>query len=349
MTRALVDRLATVPGIDVTGLAVSWRGRSAVIDELPAGVAARPLRFPARLAHWMWARVDHPALDGFDVVHGPNFVVPPVVGAASLVSVQDFGPWHDPASCTPVTRAYPRLVARAIDRGAHIHVTSAFVGHEAVDMLGVDPARVHHVPLGFDPQGQGSAVRGRGMADGHDYVLALGTIEPRKDHPNLIAAMAEVWTTHPDLRLVVVGPDGWGNAAFEAACARFAVGDRVIRLGYVDDRSRADLLAGAACLSFASRYEGFGLPPLEAMAAGTPVVASTAGSLPEICGGAAEMVPPGEPAALAKAIMAVVDDADRAAELVRLGRIQTSRFSWDVTAEGFMSLYRYLAEQHQHL
>ncbi|MEM7340399.1 MAG: glycosyltransferase family 1 protein [Actinomycetota bacterium] len=349
MTRALVDRLATVPGIEVTGLAVSWRGRAAVADELPAGMASHPLQFPARLAHWLWARVDHPRLDGFDVVHGPNFVVPPVAGAASLVSVHDFGPWHDPASCTRSARAYPRLVARALDRGAHVHVDSAFVGREAIEILGVEPERVHHIALGFDPQSQGSSVRGRAMVDGSDYVLALGTIEPRKDHPNLVAAMAEVWTTHPDVRLVVVGPDGWGTPAFDAACARHAVGDRVVRLGYVDQRARADLLAGAACLSFASRYEGFGLPPLEAMAAGTPVVASTAGSLPEICGGAAEMVPPGEPAALAKAITAVIDDRERAAELVRLGRVQTSRFSWDVTAEGFMSLYRHLAEQHQRL
>ena len=105
-------------------------------------------------------------------------------------------------------------------------------------------------------------------------------------------------------RLVVAGPDGWGAEAFDAAVARARHRSRIIRLGWVDDQARADLLAGAIVFAYPSKYEGFGLPPLEAMAAGTPVVATTAGALPEVVGDAARLVPPGDADALAGALQA---------------------------------------------
>ncbi len=350
MTAALLQRFGPDPELDVTGVTVSWRGRGAVADALPAGVSPRSHVFPANLAMRLWMRGIGPRLRGFDLVHGPNYVVPPSPGAVELVSLHDFGPWHFPELVHEHARRYPRLVQQALDRGAHLHVDSDFVGAEARDILGVPPERVHTVRLGFDgasrPPGDAApdAARGRAVA-GHDrYVLAVGTIEPRKDFPTLVAAMAEVAATDPGLRLVVAGGNGWGTEAFEAALAAHHQTERVVRLGYVSDRDRADLVAGARCLAFPSIYEGFGLPPLEAMSLGTPVVTTTAGSLPEVCGDGARYVAPGDPAELAAALVEVDTDDDLRHRLIEAGHRNVERFSWDDMAEEMAALYRRLTD-----
>jgi glycosyltransferase involved in cell wall biosynthesis len=167
-------------------------------------------------------------------------------------------------------------------------------------------------------------------------------VEPRKDHPTLVRAFAADAHSGPlgGVRLVLAGPDGWGTEALDAALARSPAADRVTRLGWVDDAARADLLAGASVLAYPSRYEGFGLPPLEAMAAGVPVVATAVGAVPEVVGDAAVLVPPGDPEALAEALRAVLLDAEQADDLRRRGRARVAAFDWDRTVDGLVDLYR---------
>ncbi|MDQ3107855.1 MAG: glycosyltransferase, partial [Actinomycetota bacterium] len=143
-----------------------------------------------------------------------------------------------------------------------------------------------------------------------------------------------------DLHLVVAGPDGWGTRAFGAAVALARHGDRVRRIGWVDAGTRADLVAGARVLAVPSIYEGFGYPPLEAMAAGTPVVATAVGSLPEVLGDAARLVPGGDVDALTAALAEVIDDDAVAAELGRRGSAHARLFRWDECADGLVELYR---------
>lgn len=343
MTAALLERFGPDPTLEVTGVTISWRGRGAAADALPAGITPRSQPFPANLAMRLWMRGVGPRLRGFDLVHGPNYVVPPSPGAVELLSLHDFGPWHFPELVHEHARRYPRLVAEALERGAHLHVDSDFVGDEARDILGVPPERVHTVRLGFDaPAHTPDPARGRAVAGQERYVLAVGTIEPRKDLPTLVAAMAEVQAADPTLRLVVAGGDGWGTEQFEAALITHGLTDRVVRLGYVSDLDRVDLVAGARCLAFPSIYEGFGLPPLEAMALGTPVVTTTAGSLPEVCGDGARFVRPGEAEELAAAILDVDGDDDLRATLIGAGRRNVERFSWDAMATEMAGLYRHL-------
>ncbi len=356
--RALVDGLAgrALAGedLELRLYAVTWRGRDLEALTRP-GAHLSPVRIPARLARALWPRIDAPPVSWLagrvDVVHGPSFVVPPGRllpwgrGAAEVVTVHDLTPVRFPEMCTADTLQYPALVARAIARGAHVHAVSQFVADEVRACWSLPADRVTVVPNGVDADlgRTGDAAAGREAA-GHDrYVLALGTVEPRKDLPGLVAAFDLLATERPDLGLVLAGPDGWGADALTAAIERSPARARIRRLGWVDERTRADLLRGATVLAYPSVYEGFGLPPLEAMAAGTPVVTTTAGALPETVGDAAVLVEAGDPAALAAGIAGVVDDPTVAADLVTRGHRHVARFSWATTVDGLLALYRRLA------
>jgi glycosyltransferase involved in cell wall biosynthesis len=348
-TAEVLSRLADRPDLDVVAYGVTWRGRTALRGEVPTGVevvgrpmAARPLRA-------CWTRGDHPAIQWWtgavDVVHGPNFVAPPARGTPAVVTVHDLTCVRYPELCTPDTLQYPGLIQRALDRGATVHAVSQFVADEVSDAFAVEAHRVVVIPNGVTlPTDSGAdAHAGTGLDPGGRYVLALGTVEPRKDLPLLVEAFGLRAEADPDLRLVIAGPDGWGADALTRVVEASPHRDRIVRTGWIDDRRRAALQAGAAVYAYPSRYEGFGLPPLEAMAAGTPVVATRTGALPEVLGDAALLVPPGDAGALAAGLSRVLDDDTTAAALVARGHEQVSRYSWDETADRLVGLYRELA------
>lgn len=348
LTSHLVDGLGERSDVAVRAFAVTWRGRGALTHLLPKGVVLATRPMAARPLRTAWARGERPAIEGWtgpiDVVHGPNFVVPPARDAARIVTVHDLTAWRYPELVDRHSASYPALVAQAVAGGAWVHAPSRFVAGEIADLLGIDPGRVVAVAngapdLGPDEPGR-DAARGRELAGAARYVLAVGTIEPRKDHPGLVAAFDRVAADHPDLRLVVAGPDGWGADALDEALARAAHADRVVRLGWVDDDQRAALLRGATAVAYPSVYEGFGLVPLEAMAAGVPVVSTRAGAIPEVVGDAAELVAVGDVDALAGALDRLVDDEGRRAELVAAGHLRRARFRWDTTVDDLVALYR---------
>ncbi|MEO7556045.1 MAG: glycosyltransferase family 1 protein [Acidimicrobiales bacterium] len=346
-TGEVLERLARQPDVDVIAYATSWRGRQRVRSLAPGGVRVATRPMAARPLRALWQSFDQPPITwwsgAIDVVHGPNFVVPPAPHAAQLATVHDLTCIHHPELCTADVLQYPALLRRALGRGAHLHVVSRFVGDEVIDLLGADPARVHVIANGISAVGGGDAKRGAGLAGGDRYVLALGTVEPRKDLPTLVAAFDAVAADDDELRLVIAGPDGWGAEALTATVAAAAHRDRIVRLGWVDDASRADLLAGAAVFAYPSLYEGFGLPPLEAMAAGAPVVTTSAGALPEVVGEAAVLVAPRDVDALGAAVALLTGEGerDRRARIDR-GQARAARFTWDATATALVSLYRSL-------
>lgn len=348
LTVALAEGLPGRADVDLRPFAVTWRGRDALGAVLPPGVAAARRPMAARPLRMLWARSDRPAIEAWtgpvDVVHGPNFVVPPARRAARVVTVHDLTAWRFPEMVDRSSAAYPALVRRALAAGAWVHAPSRFVADEVVDRLGADPQRVVAVPNGapdLGPDGPGrDALAGRVAAGTERYVLAVGTLEPRKDHPGLIAAFDAVAADDPEVRLVVAGLRGWGADAFDAALARAAHRDRVVALGYVGEATRVALLRGATVVAYPSVYEGFGLVALEAMAAGVPLVATRAGALPEVVGEAAELVDVGDGDALAGALVRVLTDEGRRAELVAAGHHQRARFSWGTTVDGVADLYR---------
>src|SRR5581483_7384968 len=314
-TSGVLGALTARDDVEPVAYAVTWRGRGELGQLIPRGVTPARSPMAARPLRWAWKRWDRPYIewwtDEIDVVHGTNFVVPPTRDAGEVVTVHDLTPMRFPELAHEATLAYEPLIRRALDRGALVHTPSSFVAAEVVEHFGVSADRVHAVAEGVPPLPDVAA--DEQLTGGAPYILTIGTIEPRKDHRLLVHAFDSIAARDADLRLVIAGPDGWGSAGLTDAIAAAHHRDRIVRLGYVDDEAKAGLLRGATVFAFPSVYEGFGLPPLEAMRAGVPVVATAAGSLPEVLDDAALLVPAGDADALAEALAeAVVDDVARA-------------------------------------
>ncbi len=351
-TRELVDGLAERSETDLSVFAVSWRGRRGVVAAAPPGARACTRPVPARLARAAWSQFDVPSarqlVGRVDVVHGPNFVVPPGGGAAEVVTVHDLTAIHHPEMCTPDVLQWPDLLRRAARRGAWVHTVSEFVAQEVRTAFPEAGDRVVAVPNGIRPPGPADATSdaaaGRFLAGGHRYVLALGTIDPRKDLPSLVAAFTEVGARDPDLRLVIAGAEGMGSAELDRAVAASSLHRRIVRLDQINDDKRLALLRGATVVAYPSRYEGFGLVPLEAMAVGTPVVTTAAGAVPEVVGDAALVVPVGDAEALAHGLGQVLGDEALAQDLADAGEARVLQFPWSATVDGIVDLYHRAAD-----
>jgi glycosyltransferase involved in cell wall biosynthesis len=348
--------LAGRDDVSVAAYAVSWRRRKGIDALLPRGIGSGQRPMPARPLHAAWARWSLPPLDWFvgrtDVVHGSNFVVPPSRAAARVVTVHDLTVIRFPELCDAPTLAYPDLLRRAVAEGAWVHTPSRFVADEVAAEFGVDPERVravHHgvpelppPPTGGD--GADRAVSGAGVpalpAGCDRYVVAIGTVEPRKDYPLLVKAFAAVAAEHPDVALLIVGGDGWGMGPFTEALDASPVRSRILRPGYLDGAALAATLRGASVLAYPSRYEGFGFPPLQAMAEGVPVVATAAGAVPEVVDDGAWLVPPGDGDTLAERLVTALHGGPEVDALVARGRERATGFSWDACAAGLVALYR---------
>jgi glycosyltransferase involved in cell wall biosynthesis len=319
--------------------------------ELPPDTRFPPI--PARALLASWGRRDSPKLDHWlrpaRVLHATNYLAPPSK-LPVIVTINDCSFARYPELCTPEVRALAPVVRRSIRRGAVVHVPSAFVANEVDDLFGPGLAgtgRLVVVPWGVPAIDTASETPPElaEIVDGPPYVLAIGSLEPRKNLPYLVAAFGAMAGSHPGLRLVLAGPDGPARPAVDTAVSELAdsVRARVVITGGVSDAGRVALLAHANVLAYPSLYEGFGFPVLEAMSIGVPVVAARAGSIPEVAGDAATLVGPTDVRALADALAVLVDDSARRAEQIALGHDQARRYSWRETAHGLAALYRRLA------
>ena len=261
-------------------------------------------------------------LRGCRLVHFPLTVPAPSVEQPSVVTLHDVQHRDLPRLFSRAERAFRSFAYdRAARQATAVIVPSIFVRDRALERLALDPARIHVVPHGLDHE------RFRpGETAREPFLLYPAKGWPHKNHARLFEALTLVNRTRPDLRLVVTGYEGEVPAAVE-------------RLGFVGADELADLYRRAACLVFPSRYEGFGQPPLEAMACGCPVAASRAGSLPEVCGDAAVLFDPDDPAAIAQGVLDALAQTD---VLRERGLARASGFTWDAAARSHESVYRAL-------
>ena len=339
VTAGFINELSKTASIEMVAYALSGRGAAKLPSVVPPGVVVSNRAMPAALLMKVWQRWSHPRAEWWtgavDVVHGTNFVVPPA-NVATLVTVHDLTAIRYPELCTPVTLQYPNMIRCALRRGAHIHVTSNAVKAEVIEHFAIDESRVHVVEPG--PPHIGNAA----LPAGRPYLIALGTVEPRKDYPLLVRAFDDIAREH-DIDLVIAGADGWGADALDNAIDEAEYGGRIKRLGYVDDERRAGLLRGATALVYPSIYEGFGLPPLEAMSASVPVVATASPAVEESTKGAALLTPLGDQQALSGAMTRVIADDELRSQLISAGTARVAEMSWRESTEKMVALYRNIA------
>jgi glycosyltransferase involved in cell wall biosynthesis len=257
---------------------------------------------------------------GADVVHCPTYRGPLRSASPLVVTVHDLAVFRHPEAFNRWTRTYsPHIVPRVLAAARLVIAVSEFTRRELVELLRVPDEKIRVVPNGVDdeftPDGP--------AADG-DYVLAVGTLEPRKNLARLVEAARRT-----KLELRVVGARGWGNVE---------VGGNGVRwLGEVSDAELARQYRGALCVAYPSLYEGFGIPVLEAMACGVPVVTSRATAMAEVADGAAVLVDPTDEAELAAGIERATA---RRAELVPRGLERARAFRWDAVADATVGVYR---------
>jgi glycosyltransferase involved in cell wall biosynthesis len=324
----------------------SWRGTRDLPAAAPAGPRVRcgRRRVPARLLRAAWARAPLPPVEWLsgrvDVFHATNFVLPPARRAAGVLTVHDLTYLRLPSMVTAATARYTTLVPRGLARGATVCTPTAAVAAEVVDAYRVEPERVLVTPLGVGAAWFGARPPERAWLDAHAlperYLLFVGSREPRKGLDTLLAAYRELLAaTRGVPPLVLAGPPGWGEDLDLAGLP-----DGAVRMpGYLPERDLVRLVAGAAALVFSSRYEGFGLPPLQALACGTPVVASDLPALREVLGEQADFVPVGDPGALAGALATVLED-DGGQDGRAARRRHAARFTWEGCARATMAAYR---------
>jgi glycosyltransferase involved in cell wall biosynthesis len=328
-----------------------WRLEIEHLRSLISGFKFRAIPITDNWLHRLWQRLRLPipaeVITGpLDIFYSPDFVLPPTLRATrTLLTVHDLSFLHYPDAFVPSLRQYlERVVPRSVARADRVLADSKSTRDDLVAHFGTPPEKVQVLYSGVDTRfhpkkesGEQKRLRGKYGIES-PYVLSVGTLQPRKNYVRLIKAFANLPLA--DLQLVIAGGRGWLYEDIFAEAEKH--GDRVRILGFVDDADLPALLRNAALFAFPSLYEGFGLPVLEAMACGVPVVCSNASSLPEVAGDAALMVDPLDVDGLAETMARVLEDADLQQEMIDKGLAQAARFTWEVAARQLLDVFETL-------
>ena len=333
--KELLPRLRALDGLEVVPLAAPGAGRSRTTPQRLMEIARRDFAYyPSGLGR-------RAGRHGAQIIHcpapGPAFVS----GTPLVMTVHDLLWIRLPQFFTLPTKAYHRLSLPAVRRAARVLTNSHYTRGEVIELLGLPEERVVVTPFGVDPRFAPRDVDRAALRERFDitgrYVLAVATREPRKNQGALLRAFERLAPRVDDVALVLVGGRGWRSAELERTIA--AVGDRVRVTGFVSDDELVELYAGATCFAFPSFAEGFGLPVLEAMASGVPVVTSDRTALPEVAGDAALLVNPDDDRELEDAIEQVLTTPELAADLTRRGLARSAGFTWQACALATRAAY----------
>ncbi len=303
-------------------------------------------KVPVRILWEQIAAPFHARNMEIDLIHGPVNIVPLITGRPSVVTIHDLAFLEYPDQYPAMQRRYLTAMTRASTRRADRVITvSQFTGQDVAERLDVDPDRITAVPNGVDAsftprQGSDELHRFRwknSLPD--DFLLFVGTLQPRKNLIGLLRAYARL---EPDLRvpLYIVGGEGWMYAAIFDEVKRLDIERSVVFAGYAASETLPLWYSAATACIYPSYYEGFGLPVLEAMACGVPVVTSNRSSLPEVAGDAAILVDPDDPDDIAQGISTVLASPERRQWMQAAGTSQAANYTWQRTARETVAIYR---------
>ncbi|MCE2490620.1 MAG: glycosyltransferase family 4 protein [Anaerolineae bacterium] len=311
-----------------------------------------PLSTPWLMRLWFRARIPLPVetfTGPLTTFHATDFVLPPVRrGTKTLVQIHDLSFMRMPETSPPALGAWlQRVVPDSVRRADHVLADSNATRDDLLEFFDVSPStRVSVLHGGVDerflrePAGRQQAIRKKYRLDHWPFIFSLGTLQPRKNHGRLVEALCRMVQEGLDLHLVIAGGAGWLSEPFYRQLKESGIQDRVHLIGFVDDEDLPALYSAAEVFAFPSLYEGFGLPVLEAMACGTPVVTSDLSSLPEVAENAALLIDPLDVEALADALRRLLDDSELRRQLIQAGQTRAGKFTWRKSARELLEVYR---------
>lgn len=291
---------------------------------------------------------------GADLLHQPGFSAPVRFGKPVVVTVHDLIAIHFGTDIPLGSRLYfGKWMPFSYRYADHIISVSHHTKQDVVKLLGIDPAKITVVPLAADERYKVMNDRAKVAAltkrfdTGEQFVLHVGTINPRKNLEFLVRVFAKVRKQlNEPVKLVITGKKGWYYNELFALVDELKLNDAVVFTGYVSDDEKVALYNAASVLAFPSLYEGFGLPPLEAMQCGTPVVSSNTSSIPEVLGTAGLLLAPTDEVGWVDALGTVLTDQKERSRLTKLGLAQAAKFSWNETGRQTKAVYEEVLRAH---
>lgn len=331
---------SAAPPLSLTLFSSSWKDRL-LRDPALAGAALVDRRIPVQLLNLSWHRLGWPSIEQltgepFDVVQSMHPLLTPARHAAQVITIHDLNfITHPERTRAEIRRDYRTLARRHAQRAARVIVVSEFTAREVQAAFDLPPQRLSVCSPGAPP---GWVARTTRPAEG--YILFFGTLEPRKNVGALLDAYALLAGQRTDLPpLLLAGQATEQSGPWLERLTQAPLRGRVRHVGYVDPAARYELYAGACLLVQPSFEEGFGLPVLEAMTVGVPVVAAERGALPEVLGGAGQLFDPASPDDLAAAIRRVIDDRALGERMIEAGIARARHYTWTRTAQQTLAAY----------
>ena len=304
---------------------------------------------PKTLARlWQRARIPLPVgifTGAVDLYHATDFVLPPT-SARSLLTVHDLSFVRVPETASPRLKAYLDVVVpRSVRRANHILADSQATKDDLIALYDTPPEKITVLLSGVDARFHrvdDPSIRQKYKIGTRPYIFSVGTIQPRKNYARLIHALAALRSRGNDLDLVIAGGRGWLEDPIYAAIRDVHVEDHVHFIGFADDADLPALYTAATITALPSLYEGFGIPVLESMACGTPVLTSNVSSLPEVAGDAALTVDPTDLDVIVASLQRLIDDTALRSSLIAKGLSRAQTFTWDRSAQQLRQIYAQL-------